>query len=275
MLRPPYRRYSRLYVYHLGLTAPPEIDDPDWIGAWQEGETIVLFFHRPKDELVRALCARHGCELVYQADLDYADWEAGVEPAPFTVGGLRIAPVWDQGEADLRLDPSVIFGSGFHPSTRLCLEAVCAYFAARPAHAAPATVLDLGCGTGVLSLAAAFLGAGQVTAHDYNGLACEVTRANARRNGLDGRVTCRRTDLLTSPPATAGIDLVMANLHHELLLDLFARPTFWQAGHYLLSGFFPAREEALLAALPVPSPRFVARRSSGKWALWVLDRSTS
>jgi len=266
MLRPPYRRYERLYVYHIGLSEPPEIMDRDFIGAWQEGETIVLFFHRPKDELIGALCAAHGCDLVYQADVDYSDWEAGVEISAFAAGGLRFAPVWEEGEADIRLDPSVVFGSGFHPTTRMCLDALGTLAAEAPVE----SMLDLGCGTGVLSIAAAAKGARRVVAVDYNGLAREVAAANAARNGFSALVDCRRQDLLAASPDTAGFDLVAANLHHELLLELFRRPSFWRAGRYILSGFFSSREEALLCALPTPAPRFMARRAAGKWAMWVL-----
>ena len=271
MLQAPYSRYSRLFVYHLDLTGEPEVADRDFIGAWQEGETIVLFFHREKGALIDRICKQYGCSLVYQADLDYRDWEAGIDIAPFTVENLTIAPVWDPAPAQIKLDPSVIFGSGFHPTTRLCLQAMLTLM--REAAPPIRSVHDLGCGTGVLSLAAARSGATEILAIDYNGLACRVADNNVGLNHCREVIHTRRMDLSADSPSTHGIDLVMANLHHELLLLLFQRPSFWQARFYILSGFFIHREEELLAALPSSGRvRFKARHSQSRWAIWVLER---
>ena len=145
MLKPPYIRYDRIYTYHVDGSTLPAPDDPDLIGTWEEDGKTILLFHRPKDDLVRELCRKHSCRLFYQADLDYADWEMGREVVPFTVGPLTIAPVWGPGEADIRIDPSVVFGNGFHPSTRLCLQSLVNH---RPGLPQNFTGLDLGCGTG-------------------------------------------------------------------------------------------------------------------------------
>jgi len=267
MLRPPYTRYQRLYTYHLDLHDLPAIEDPDLIGTWIEDGTAILFFHRPKERLIEELCAMSGARLIYEADLDYADWEAGREIGPFTVGGLTVAPVWEEGAADIRLDPSVIFGSGFHPSTRLCLEALVKY-AASP-EIILNTALDLGCGTGLLAIAAARLGIGQITACDHNPLACEVAKTNCLGNGVENRVTVRECDLRHGCPDT-GVDLVMANLYKGLMLELFARPEFWRARLYLISGFIPGMEEELLAALPEKGLTLLERNRSERWCGWVL-----
>lgn len=268
MLRPPYTTYSRLYTYHLDHPDLPPPHDPDLIGTWIEEETTILFFHRPKERLVADLCSAHGAKLLYQADLDYADWEAGREISPFSVGRLTVAPVWEQGAADIVLDPSVIFGSGFHPSTRLCLEALLKYTDCP--EIPMATGLDLGCGTGLLAIAAARQGLERITACDNNRLACQVARSNAIRNRVEGRVSVLETDLRRHCPDTAGVDLVMANLYKGLMLELFANPSFWQGKLYLLSGFIPAMEEELLAALPASGLRFLERSRSERWCLWVL-----
>lgn len=269
MLKHPHCRYTRLFVYHLDLTEVPAVNDPDFIGAWQEGETIVLFFHTEKAAEVAALCRAYSCSVVYQADLDYADWEAGTEVAAFTVGDLTVAPVWQTTPADIRIDPSVIFGSGFHPTTRLCLQALLKLCATteRPL----AQVYDLGCGTGLLAMAAVVKGASNVVAIDYNGLACETARANARTNNMAGRLTVRHLDLSAQCPASLGVDLIMANLHQPLLLKLFSQPSFWQARYYLFSGIFSSREEELLSALPTGKLRFLDRQSSNKWCVWLLQ----
>lgn len=267
MLRPPHTTYRHLYTYHLDLAGLPTVIDQDLIGAWVEDGTTILFFHRPKEKLVNKLCADNGAKLIYEADLDYADWEAGREIGPFTVGGLRVAPVWEKGQADIRIDPSVIFGSGFHPSTRLCLETVCKY-AASP-EISLNTSLDLGCGTGLLAIAAAKLGIGRISACDHNPLACEVAKANCLLNEVDKAVTVGKVDLTRQCPDTA-VDLVMANLYKGLMLELFSRPSFWRAKLYLLSGFIPGMEEELLAALPAKGITLLERNRSENWCGWVL-----
>jgi len=268
MLKPPYKRYSRIYTYHLDASAIPAIDDPDLIGIWEEDGKTILIFHRAKDHLVEDLCRRNSCSLFYQADLDYTDWEMGREVIPFKVGPLKVAPVWEPGKADIKLDPSVVFGNGFHPSTRLCLEALVNYHTRLPQGF---TGLDLGCGTGLLGISAVKLGASAVMAVDHNSLACEVAQKNVSCNGVDAMVRVKQLDLREEIPETA-VDVVMANLHHELLAELFQQASFWQARLYILSGFMPGGEEKLLTALPAPPPPFVDRGRRDKWIVWVLGR---
>ena len=266
MLKPPYTRYDRIYTYHVDGSTLPAPYDPDLIGTWEEDDKTILIFHRPKDELVRELCRKHSCRLFYQADLDYADWEMGREVVPFTVGPLTIAPVWDPGEADIRIDPSVVFGNGFHPSTRLCLQSLVNYRTGLPQNF---TGLDLGCGTGLLSIAAVRLGGSSVMAVDHNSLACAVAQQNGAYNNAVDNIHVKCMDIRQELPATA-VDVIMANLHHELLAELFREPAFWQAGLYIISGFMPGGEEQLLASLPAAPPPFLDRRRLDKWCVWVL-----
>lgn len=269
MLHPPYTCYDRLYTYHLDLKNIPAIDDPDLIGTWIEDETAILFFHRPKERLVRSLCDASGAKILYEADLDYRDWEAGREISTFTVDGFTVAPVWENTEADITLDPSVIFGSGFHPSTRLCLEGLLKY--TRSPEITINTALDLGCGTGLLAIAAAKQGVARITACDNNRLACTVAQANCEANGVQDQVSIQERDIRRQCPDTK-VDLVMANLYKGLMLGLFENPDFWQAKLYLLSGFISGMEEDLLAALPQNKITFLERRRNDRWCSWALLR---
>ena len=266
MLKPPYTRYSRIYTYHIDGTGLPALDDPDFIGSWIEDDKTILVFHKPKTDLVEKLCKQHNCLLFYQADIDYNDWEMGQEVIPFSIGPLTVAPVWNKDHADIRIDPSVVFGNGFHPSTRLCLETLITYHNELDSGF---TALDLGCGTGLLSIGAAWLGASSVVAVDFNSLACEVTKQNATHNNVQETIEVRQLDLRKEIPDT-GVDVVIANLHHGLLIDLFNSPSFWKARLYILSGFMPHEEELLLAALPDKPPAFLNRNSRDKWRMWVL-----
>ena len=267
MLKPPYSEYSRIYTYHIDGTGFPDPDDPDLIGAWVEDDKTIIVFHKPKTNLIKKLCQQYNCQLFYQADIDYNDWEMGQDIVPFTIGPLTVAPVWNEDPADIKIDPSVVFGNGFHPSTRLCLETLVSYRSSTLDSGF--TGLDLGCGTGLLSIGAARLGASFVTAVDYNSLACEVTKQNARYNNVQKTIEVKQLDLRDKLPDT-GMDVVMANLHHSLLVDLFNSPSFWKAKLYILSGFMPHEEEQLLAALPDQPPAFLERRSMDKWRLWAL-----
>lgn len=270
MLRPPYTRYERLYVYHLPLESPPHIEDPDLIGIWMEDRTAVLFFHQEKKELVARICRDYDCELIYAADLDYRDWEAGQHIQRLRVNGLTVAPVWEEGAADIRLDPSVIFGTGFHPTTRLCLDLLLGHLRAQAGSCR--RVLDLGTGTGLLSIAAALTGACEVLAIDNNPLACQVAEANCCLNKVSDRVRIRQADLLQEEISTAGYDLVVANLYRGLLTRLFDTDTFWEADYFIISGFILAMEAELLAQLPARSLGFVDRRRSENWCVWFLAR---
>jgi ribosomal protein L11 methyltransferase len=269
MLQPPYTRYSRIYTYHIDKDNLPPISDPDLIGAWSEDGKTIYIFHKPKDELIDAFCRQHGGELFYKADLDYEDWEMGRAVEPFAVGTLTVAPIWKNIEADIRIDPSVVFGNGFHPSTRLCLEAFISYRDKLPSGF---KALDLGCGSGLLSIAAVRLGAARVTAVDYNSLACTVTRQNAMYNNVAESIAVEQLDLRATYPKTQ-TDVVIANLHPELLVSLFQIQQFWNPSLYILSGFMPHDEEKLLAAMPENPPLFLNRFSRDKWRLWVLGGS--
>ncbi len=270
MLRPPHQRYHRLYVYHLEMDILPEINDPDLIGGWLEDGKPILFFHHDKQQLVDRLCQEHNGTVFYQADLDYKDWEAGHEITAFGVDDLTVAPVWEDTPADIRLDPSVIFGSGFHPTTRMCLAMLLKYLSAP--ELPHRTMLELGCGTGLLAIAAAMRGVEKITAVDYNSLACDLVASNAKINGVNNKIVVEQRDLLKGLPNTK-VDLVVANLYRDLLRQLFQNKEFWQGNLYIISGFISGMEEELLAALPEKGFRFLERLRTDNWCLWVLIRT--
>lgn len=116
-------------------------------------------------------------------------------------------PVAAPGAVILELDPGLAFGTGAHPSTRLCLE----WLDARPLR--NRLVLDFGCGSGILSIAAALLGARDVVALDIDGQALVATRDNARRNGVEDRIrTCGDIDCIGDD-----FDVIVANILAETL----------------------------------------------------------
>ena len=148
------------------------------------------------------------------------DWEERWKRfhVPVLVAGkLWVRPPWEEpavrpGVTEVVIDPGRAFGTGTHPTTRLCLELMLEL-------GGSGSFADLGCGSGVLSIAAAKLGFSPVRAYDSDRLAIEATNLNARDNGvvLDA---VERFDLRTGVPPVA--DVVAANLMRPLLLTLTA-----------------------------------------------------
>ena len=170
--------------------------------------------------------------------------------APLRCGErIWIVPSWhaapDPGALNIRLDPGLAFGTGSHPTTRLVL----AWLERRLRGGEQ--VLDYGCGSGILALAAALLGARRVVATDLDPRALEATAANARANGVSLRVAAPDALGLEAPEARSGtFDIVVANILANPLIALEpilaarTRP----GGSLALSGILAAQADEVLAA---------------------------
>ena len=146
------------------------------------------------------------------------DWLAAAREdiEPFEIGTLWVGPQWavaPAGRTVVRLEPGLAFGSGRHPTTRLCLE----WLAAAPP--VGDDVVDYGCGSGILAVAAAALGARRVLAIDIDPQALEATTANARINGVSDRVSAVAADT-AAIDVGAGASLLVANILAGPLIEL-------------------------------------------------------
>ena len=152
---------------------------------------------------------------------------------------LTVRPPWEppsgRTELDVVIDPGQAFGTGAHPTTRLCLELL---LSLTPA----GSLVDLGCGSGVLAITAAKLGFGPVRALDYDLAAVEASRQNARVNGVE--VDVERLDIRTDPLPAART--VVANLLGPLLVQLALRVP--RGATSLLAGGLLAEEADRVAA---------------------------
>jgi ribosomal protein L11 methyltransferase len=182
--------------------------------------------------------------------VDERDWTEGWKEgyAPQRIGRLLIVPTWldaPAGEENVivRLDPGMAFGTGLHPTTRGCLELL------QRIEPMPPRVLDVGSGSGILGIAALALGAGHVDALDTDPVAVEVTRENARRNGVESRLAVSAGTL--AERCADPYPLLLANLVAAVLIELAARLAAHTAtdGVLLASGIIAERGDEVAAAL--------------------------
>lgn len=153
-------------------------------------------------------------------------------------GGMQIP--FDPDNIEIRLDPGLAFGTGTHPTTALCLR----WLDGQNIHAA--TVVDYGCGSGILGIAAALKGAARVICVDNDPQALEATADNAARNGVSSRVECHTPDTFKRPQA----DVVMANILAAPLITLAPRllDSLRPGGFLALSGILDIQADVVLAA---------------------------
>jgi len=233
--------YADLFIYQLEgrMDSCAAIEANTFLGHWQEEDSAFLFFSAPVAEVVEnILCRQPHLRLVETTRMPYAQWQGPVfsgEP----IGGFRFITPWETAAAAdpndaqalaILLDPGLVFGAGTHPTTRDCLKAL--ELAAD--EGAAATVLDLGTGTGILALAAARLLDARVLAVDLNSLAVRTAARNVRLNRLGDRILVaqgRAEDAIDGPA-----DLVVANLHGEVMLRMMDAPGFRRKRRFILSG---------------------------------------
>jgi ribosomal protein L11 methyltransferase len=154
------------------------------------------------------------------------------------------------------------FGTGLHPTTQLCLAAL--ERLADQGHVAGRRVLDVGCGSGILALAAVLLGAESAVGVDTDPIAVEATLANAARNDLGGRVAAREGSL---PSGEGAFGVVLANLIAGVLVPLapMLRAELADRGVLLASGIFVDRESEVVSAFEAAGLRMTARDAEGDW----------
>ena len=225
-------------VWHLGRLRRVEplqvrqIDESDWAEAWKRH----FFVHRVGQRLV-------------------------------------IVPSWRRhrrlpGDVVLRLDPGMAFGTGLHPTTRLCLRALEARIKGGE------RVLDVGTGSGILAIAAAGLGAKRVLGLEIEPVAVRVAEENVRRNRQRGAIKVRLGSLPLGDSAPGPFDLIVANITFRVLSELegeLAR-ALAPGGQALLSGVLEQDAPALLERLSGAGWRLLEQQNEAEWTLLAVDR---
>lgn len=213
---------------------------------------------------LRTIGALH-TRVVHEAD--WADAWKAYFPVMRVGRRLVIRPTWrrhhrDPGDVVLALDPGMAFGTGLHPTTRLCLAALEPL--ANDGRLGGARVLDVGCGSGILAIAALKLGASSAVGIDTDPIAVEATAANARRNRLARRI---RTHEGSLPSAEKPFEIVLANLIAGVLVPLapLLRDELCPGGTLLASGIFIDREAEVRGAFAAAGLVVTDRSTEGDW----------
>ena len=193
-----------------------------------------------------------------------ARWEASV--APIEAGTFVVAPTWTAPDAGGRhllwVDPKMSFGTGHHPSTRLCLRLLSADGAVVPGE----RVLDVGTGTGVLALAALRLGAAHALGVDTDPWSVTNALENAARNGLADRVTVREGSVELVPDGAA-YGLVVANILRSVLLPMLPELAARLApgGRLILAGLLRAERAEVEHALAAVGLAVADHAGEAEW----------
>ncbi len=180
---------------------------------------------------------------------------------------IVIRPTWRRhrrapDDVVIAMDPGMAFGTGLHPTTRLCLAALEPL--AADGRLDGARVLDVGCGSGILAIAAVRLGAASAVGVDTDSIAIELTEANARRNRLTRRIRARVGSLPSGDPP---FDIVLANLIAGVLVPLapLLRDELCPGGLLVASGIFVDREAEVRAAFEAADLVVDGRTDEGDW----------
>ena len=214
-----------------------------------------------------------GTLLMTLEDVEDADWENNWKQyyKPMEIGErLLVIPQWEKADpgdrVPLYLDPGLTFGTGAHATTRLCLTAL------ETLVRGGERVLDLGCGSGILSVAALRLGAGSALAVDIDDKCRTAARENAGLNGIGpDRLDILVGNLLTDEAAAekigGGYDLVLANIVADVIIALAprVRGLLSPGGTFLCSGIIEGRADEVAAALNAAGLEIRTRREDNGW----------
>ena len=192
---------------------------------------------------------------------------------PLEIGEkLVVVPEWERFESErtpVVLDPGLLFGTGQHATTRMCLETLEKF-------AAPGRIaLDLGCGSGILGIAAAALGCERVVSVDIDPKAPDVVKSNAALNGCEDKFTVYTGDVVADARLRktlgGGYDIVLANIVADVIINLapHVRGFMDPGGVFIASGVIDSREGDVEDALKAAGFTIADRRAREEWRCFV------
>ena len=224
-------------------------------------------------ERLNALGIKHEITI---SDCKVEDWQNNWKQYfhPMPIGKkLLIRPVWennyDAGDRKvLDIEPGLAFGSGSHPTTQLCLETLENYITP------DSTVLDIGCGSGILSIAALLLGARSAFGVDIDSLAVKTAKANALQNGFgDDKFTVVQGNL--SDKVNGKFNVVVANIVADIIMEFnkTVGDFLTDDGVYITGGIIESREDEVLFSFAQNGFEVTDRFENNGWLVFVLKKA--
>lgn len=200
------------------------------------------------------------------------NWKQYFHPMPIGEK-LLIRPVWiddydAEGRAVLDIEPGLAFGSGSHPTTRLCLETLERYVKNGD------EVLDIGCGSGILSIATLLLGAKHALGVDIDSLAVKTAKENAKQNGFtEDRFTAVQGNL--SDKVSGKFNIVVANIVADIIMEFNTEVGKFlkDDGVYITGGIIENREDEVLYSFNQNGFKVIERHENNGWLVFVLKKT--
>lgn len=191
---------------------------------------------------------------------------------PVRIGRIVVKPTWEELETQpddviIEIDPGMAFGTGYHPTTQLCLQAL------QERVSGGETVLDVGTGSGVLAIAAAKLGAARVVGLDVDTVAVEVAQENVRQAGLEEILRIERADSPIFFKDQA--DLLVANILAQVLIDMGGelREKLKPSGLLITSGIIVERSDDVKTAFEALGLVTTEEKRDGDWVALISRRA--
>lgn len=270
---------------HQGVSVEQEGITPD---IWDEGEVpppqnlvVRAYFpddNRAEDTKKQLETALGHMNMMYPmpkpeyAILKEEDWAEAwkVHYKPLRIGKhLLVRPLWIEVDPEpddiiISLDPGMAFGTGTHPTTQLCLEAI------EDLTQPDQEILDLGCGSGILSIAAAKLGAQQIIGLDIDPIAVKATLENAEANGVADKIVAEEGSLEQVIASARQFDFIVVNILAKIILKMTENnlgDTVRPGGIAIFSGIIDTQVEDIEEGLRKTGLEPYARRQQGDWFL--------
>jgi ribosomal protein L11 methyltransferase len=261
--------YENLFIYYLNGIPDVEkiaLKNNTFLGTWVDEEISFLFFSSTSDDTLETILEKNpGLSLIEKYEMTGEQWH-GDKIEPYYVNDLCIYPPWnrprkkDKTIKPILLDPGVVFGTGRHQTTEDCLYLIHRLFTKNKID----SVLDIGTGTGLLSLGAAAMGCKCVMACDFNYLAVKTALNNIRLNNVEKQVLAfqaKGEEIMSIP-----CDLFVANIHYDVMRHMIENPFLLEKKYFILSGLLNSEAKKVLTSLSQKNVHIIERRCpDGIW----------